>query len=86
MPEGFYYFGCTVSFDCPICGRCSSEKLVCEARSPDPERVARFVSRQSIDCQLCGAAQPDRQKRTVQVLCSDLRSLQRLCFTTRQAA
>jgi len=80
MQNGHYYFGCTVNFDCPICGRSSSEKMVYEAGSPDPRRVADAISKRSFDCQQCGAARTEHTKLVVQVLPAELERLRILGF------
>lgn len=86
MPDVCYYFGCTVSFDCPICGRCSDERMVYEAHSPDPKRVAAVLSRQEFDCQLCGAALVSRRRLNIRVLLAEAEDLLRLGFAMRRAA
>jgi hypothetical protein len=86
VADGFYYFGCTVSFDCPICGRASNEKILCEARSPSADRVAAALSQESFDCQLCGAALTSRSKVNIRVLPADLERLRKLGFAIPPAA
>jgi hypothetical protein len=86
MADGYYYFGFTVSFDCPICGRASAEKMLCEARSPSADQVAAALSRESFDCQLCGAALTSRKKLSIHVLPADLERLRMLGFAVSPAA
>jgi hypothetical protein len=86
VADGHYYFGCTVSFDCPICGRASTEKILCEARSPSADPVAAALSRESFDCQLCGAALTSRGKISIRVLPADLDRLRMLGFAIPPAA
>jgi hypothetical protein len=85
-PDNYYYFGCTVSFDCLICERTSSEKILCEAQSPEPERVAAALSRENFDCQLCGAALTQRNRLAIHVLPADLERLRRIGFAIPPAA
>ncbi len=86
MTDQRYYFGCTVSFECPICARTSAEKSVYEARLPDAERVARAVARQVFDCQLCGAALTERPRLMIQVVPAGREQLRSRGFVLRPAA
>jgi hypothetical protein len=86
MADGCHYFGCTVSFECPICARTSAEKLVCEARSLDPRSVAVTLSRQTFDCQLCGAALVTRRWLKIDVVPGGPDRLTSLGFPIRRAA
>ena len=83
--DGTYHFGCTVSFECPICGRTSSEKRVYEAGTPDPKRIAAVVSRQVLDCQLCGAALTRRTRLEIKILPGTLEQLRNRGFAVRLA-
>jgi hypothetical protein len=86
MAESYYYFGCTVWFDCPICSRCSAERMVYQARSPDPERIAAALSKQALDCQICGAALTSGSRLKIHVLPASLERLSDLGFAIRRAA
>ncbi len=86
MADRCYYFGCTVWFDCPICSRVSAEKMVYEAHWPDPERIAVALSRQPLDCQICGAALTGGRQLKIHVLPASLEQLQELGFVFRPAA
>jgi hypothetical protein len=86
MADGCYYFRCTVSFQCPICERTSAERSVYEARSPDPKRVALALSRQSLDCQLCGATLVTRGALNIRVVPTELDRLRSLEIPIRRAA
>lgn len=86
VAEGYHYFGCTVSFDCPICGRASTEKILCQARSAEAERVAAVLSRESFDCQHCGATLIRRRKLSIRVMPADLERLRALGFAVPRAA
>jgi len=81
-----YYFGCTVSFDCPICGRASSEKLVYQARWPDPKRIAAAVSKGAFECQQCGAALEKKAAVKIHVLPADEAELRVRGFVLSRAA
>ena len=86
LADGYYHFGCTVWFDCPICGRSSVERILCQARRPDADRVAMALSRESFDCQHCGATLTGRQKVGIRVLPADLGRLRALGFAVPLAA
>jgi predicted RNA-binding Zn-ribbon protein involved in translation (DUF1610 family) len=86
MPDVCYYFGCTVSFDCPICGRQSHEKRVYRAGRKDPRRVAAALAREGFDCQHCGAALVRRQKLAIEVLPAPEENLRLLGFALPRAA
>jgi hypothetical protein len=86
MADGYYYFGCTVWFACPICRRVSAEKMVYEARGPDPERIAAALCKQALDCQICGAALPSGGTLKVHVLPASWERLSELGFSMRRAA
>jgi hypothetical protein len=86
MSDVCYYFGCKVSFTCPICGRCSDERMVYQAHSPDPKRIARALSQQTFDCQLCGAALVSRKRLNIRVVPADADSLRHLGFAIPRAA
>lgn len=86
LADGFYHFGCTVSFDCPICGRHSVERILCEARRPEAEPVAKALSRDNFDCQYCGALLTERKKLSIQVMSVELERLRELGFAVPQAA
>jgi hypothetical protein len=75
-----------VSFDCPICGRASAEKILWEARSPSAEAVAGALSREIFDCQLCGATLTSRKRLSIQVLPAELERLRMLGFAIPPAA
>ena len=48
-----YWFGCTVTFDCPACGRSSVEKTVCASPTEDSELISKRLSRGKLKCQIC---------------------------------
>jgi transposase-like protein len=43
----------TVSFQCPFCNRTSVEHIIAETERFDREEMARVLSRQPFECQLC---------------------------------
>jgi transcription elongation factor Elf1 len=86
MPDGYYYFGCTVSFDCPICGRASSEKLVYQARRAEPQRVAGVIAKRAFECQHCGAARENNAGLRINVLPASTEDLRRHGFALPRAA
>jgi hypothetical protein len=49
-----YWFGCTVTFDCPICRRSSIEKTVCASPTDNSELISQRLSRGKLKCQICG--------------------------------
>ncbi len=77
-----YYFGCTVKFECVICGRASSEKLVYQASRPDPQRVAGAIAREAFDCQHCGAARTEQTELAINIVPADLNRLYEMGFAT----
>jgi hypothetical protein len=49
-----YWFGCTVTFDCPACGRGSIEKTLCASPTDKSELISQRLSRGKLKCQICG--------------------------------
>jgi hypothetical protein len=49
-----YWFGCTMTFDCLVCGRSSVEKTLCASPSDNSEIISQRLSRGKLKCQICG--------------------------------
>jgi hypothetical protein len=49
-----YWFGCTMTFDCPAWGRSSVEKTLCASPGDNSELISQRLSRGKLKCQICG--------------------------------
>ena len=48
-----YWFGCTLTFDCPACGRSSVEKTLCASPIDNSELISQRLYRGRLKCQIC---------------------------------
>ncbi len=52
------YIILTITIKCPFCSRESVEKLIAETDEFDKQEMARYLSQQTFDCQLCSEILP----------------------------
>jgi len=55
---GVYWFGVTVSFNCPLCGKDSLEKAAIGSPTGNPQEINSFILHQKIFCQHCNQLSP----------------------------